>query len=185
VFEDRGHPIAGCQRRPIHAGTATCTLSYGLTGRHVITAHFAGAGNFIASTSGPTPERIAEPRAHGAITATLDWTFHFTPRYTNVDALVLHRALGGSTLTMRCTGKGCPFASRTLHIRHSGQTLDLEHGFQGRRLGVRATLVITITRPSYVGKYYRFAIRARQEPKILISCLALGSERPGVGCTHP
>jgi hypothetical protein len=185
VFEDRGHPIAGCERRPIHAGTATCTLSYGLTGRHVITAHFVGAGDFVASTSGPTPERIAEPRAHGAITATLNWTFHFTPRYTNIDALVLHRALEGSTLTMRCTGKGCPFASRTVAIRHSAQTVNLEHGFQGRRLGVRATLVITITRPSYIGKYYRFAIRARQEPKILISCLALGSDRPGVGCTRP
>jgi Bacterial Ig-like domain (group 3) len=183
VFEDRGHPIAGCQLQPIKDGTATCSLSYALSGRHVITAHFVAGGNFAASTSGPTPERIAEPRAVGAITATINWTFHFTPHFTSINALVLHGAVAGSTLTMRCAGKGCPFHARRLRIRHAAAAVNLDRDLHGQHLGIHAKVVITITRPRFVGKYYRFTIRPRKAPKIVIDCLALGSHTPGAGCT--
>jgi hypothetical protein len=184
VFEDRGHPIAGCASEPVKDGTATCSLSYGLTGRHLITAHFVAGGNFAASTSGPTPERIAEPKALGAIAATINWTFHFTPRFTSISALVLHGAVPRSTLTMHCSGRGCPFRSRRLHITHAAGTVNLDRGLRGRHLGIHARLVITITRPRFVGKYYRFTIRSRKAPKIVIDCLALGSHKPGARCTR-
>jgi hypothetical protein len=39
-----------------------------------------------------------------------------------------------------------------------------------------------ISHPSYIGKYYSFTVRARQQPTVKIACLAPESSLPGVGC---
>jgi hypothetical protein len=47
---------------------------------------------------------------------------------------------------------------------------------------VGAQIVITITRPQWIGKYYQFKVRRSHSPAIHIDCLAPGGSKPGVGC---
>ena len=214
AFLDHGQAIAGCAKVAVRQGGATCTARYEQSGSHSIAARYLGDANFRASGShasgvrivAPQPRRKPEPepkpgRRHvskplGAITATMRWTFHYTPDYTRILALAIDGARAGSKVTMRCQGKGCPFKTRSRPIgprrpcparRHHAcpapGSVDLESSFAHRRLDVHTTVVVTISRPRYVAKFYRFTIRARREPKILISCLAIGSDRPGVGCS--
>jgi hypothetical protein len=203
TFLDHGHGIAGCRSVLAHNGGATCTVSYSRAGSHAISARYDGDANFTGSNA---PRRTVDAVRHGsapaarlvgAITATMQWTFHFTPRYTSILALALHGADAGSRITVRCSGRGCPFHS---HVRRVGKarrchrrgghacpapgSVDLEPSFRHHRLRVHARVIVTITRTRWVGKYYRFTVRARREPKILVSCLAPHSDRPGVGCSH-
>ena len=41
---------------------------------------------------------------------------------------------------------------------------------------------VTFTRSHWIGKDYRFTIRAGHGPRIAINCLAPGGTKPGVGC---
>ena len=54
--------------------------------------------------------------------------------------------------------------------------------FVRHRLGVGSRITIEIIRPSWVGKYYSFTVRARRGPRIQIGCLAPGGSVPGQGC---
>lgn len=63
-----------------------------------------------------------------------------------------------------------------------GGSFRITPGFASRRLAVGARITVEITRPHWVGKYYRFTIRSRQAPRVLISCLAPGASVPGQGC---
>lgn len=53
AFLDGGTPIAGCMSQPVTGSGATCTTMYSAPGAHVITATYAGDGNFFGSISLP------------------------------------------------------------------------------------------------------------------------------------
>jgi hypothetical protein len=184
-FEVGGRPAAGCAAAPIRRYQATCTIR-GLTpGTHAITARYGGDRDFAPADSAPRRLQVGAPAPTtpttlGAITATMQWTFHYTPVYTEILALTLHGARPGSRVTMRCAGGGCPFRART-RVVHA-RTVDLDGALRDHRLHVHARLTVEITRARYVGKYYRFTIRPRRQPRVVISCLAPGAERAGVGC---
>jgi hypothetical protein len=138
------------------------------------------------------------PITLGAVTATMQWTFYYTPQYTKVLALLINGLGSGMTVAVGCRGHGCPFAKRSAAVAAGQQcqhgkktkctpqgTLNLAPGFLGRRLIVGARISVEITSPGGIGKYYGFTIRARQGPMIDISCLAPGATVPGRNCQAP
>jgi hypothetical protein len=202
TFLDHGKAIAGCGAAPIKDAGATCTVRYTRTGSHSVTARYDGGADFRGSVSRARTVRVTVPPSKhskilGRITATMQWTFHYTPSYTRIVDLDLYGAHPGSTVTIDCSGRGCPFKghSRTVdkpkrcrstrkHTCPATGTIDLEPSFRRRDLRAHAKVTVTVTRGRYIGKYYRFTIRPRKQPLVDISCLASGSSRPGVGCTR-
>ncbi|HUE28079.1 MAG TPA: Ig-like domain repeat protein [Solirubrobacteraceae bacterium] len=193
-FLDRGQPISGCLSQPLSSGGATCTITYASRGTHSITARYSGDRNFTGSATSAAPVNVQPPQARGALTSTMQWTFFYTPTYTTVMALVVNGA-SGATVVVKCQGKGCPFAKRAAVVSRtrrcgtngkrtcsSNGTVNLTQSFVKHHLRTGARIIITITRPSWIGKYYSFTVRARRAPRITINCLAPGGTRPGAGC---
>ena len=183
-FTDDGHVISGCAAVTVSALQASCRTTYAAAGVHRISAGYGGDANFAASQSPERAVRVGFPSVIGAITATMSWTFHYTPRYTAVQELHLSGAARGSTIVITCRGTGCPFQTSSRTVRAAG-AIDLDGRLRGHHLAPGDTLQIAIRRLRYIGKYYRFRVRAGRPPAVLISCLAQGSGVPGAGCTAP
>jgi hypothetical protein len=193
-FLDAGKPIGSCVAQPVANGAATCTVTYKSTGRHSITAHYGGDGNFNGATSSAVAVRVLPRRILGKIAAITQWSFYYTPTYTRVLVLVVKGAPVNARITVKCRGRGCPYAQRTMNvpkIRRCGAkgksvcataTVDLAPAFRSRRLSVGVKITLVVSRPQWIAKYYTFTVRAGHGPQALTSCLAPGRIRPGVGC---
>jgi hypothetical protein len=129
------------------------------------------------------------------ITATMQWTFYYTPTYTKVMGLLVNGLASQATVLVGCRGHGCPFSRRISPSnarRRCGQgnkpncqapgTLNLSSSFRGNRLHVGVQITVAITIPGGIGKFYEFTVRAGLGPRIFIGCLAPGATRPGAGC---
>jgi hypothetical protein len=198
-FIDRGKPILSCLRQAVVNGRATCTVTHRALGTHRITAQYSGDPNFEGSASAARAVSVvlAPLRVLGVVTATMQWTFHYTPVYTKIVALVVNGASASDTVAVTCHGRGCPFARHATAVakpKRCGQTgqracptsgtINLAPAFQNHRLSIGTKLTIMITRPERMGKYYAFTIQARRGPGIQITCLAPGSTRPGGRCSQ-
>lgn len=150
----------------------------------------------VSAVSTPTPVIPVTVPVLGTITSTMQWAFYYTPSYTVIRSLILNGAASGATVVLKCQGGGCPFVNRTTVLSRgkrcgakshgacfSAGTFNLTPTFAGRHLAIGAKLTISITRTNWVGKSYRFTVRARRGPRVQIGCLAPGSGTPGVGCS--
>ena len=161
-------------------------LTYKALGRHTIRARYGGDSNFTGATSSARPINVVTLPANvlGYLTSTMQWTFAYTATSTTVLALVVNEAPAGATVLIRCRGGGCPFAQHTIAVvkKLARGGINLTSSFQQRPLQVAATITVVISRPSWIGKYYAFTMRAQRGPSIQIACLAPGRTQPGVGC---
>ncbi len=196
-FLDAGQAIGSCMSRPLAGGAATCSLSYAIAGVHQITARYSGDANFSGSSSpadAVSAVRVPATVA-GSITSTMQWSFYYTPSYTLVRNLVVNGAVSGETVVANCRGRGCPYTSHATVLAKAVRcgrgtkgtcltagSLNLTPAFAGRRLGFGARITISIVRPNWIGKAYRFTVRSRRGPRVQIGCLAPGASTPGVGC---
>lgn len=192
-FMDNGQAIGSCSNQPLGASsTATCTLSYRKLGDHSITASYPGDMSFDGSASAPVTFSL---QALGTIDATLQWTFDFTPAYTQVRGLVLDAVPPGASVLLRCQGHGCPFARRVIVAsptrpcgprgRHRCAThggIDLTPPLRHKHLSPGARITVEVLKPGWVGKYYMFTVRAGRRPSTRISCTAPGTTSPGPQC---
>ena len=185
-FLDGGQPIGSCASQSLVDGAATCVVSYAAAGAHQITALYSGDANFTGSGS-PADQVTAVPvptSVLGTITATMQWAFYYTPKYTLVRNLVVNGVPLGAQVVVRCQGRGCPFAKRATLLTRGKRcgakpkrscvtpgTLILTPSFSGRHLAIGARITVTIIRPSWVGKSYRFTVRARRGPGVQIRAL--------------
>jgi hypothetical protein len=211
AFFDNGQPVGTCASQPLVNGIASCTLKYDALGQHTITAQYSGDANFTGSASPAQAIRVVpvlatDPASSaqtippvpvlGIVDTTMQWSFYFTPRYTAIRAFSVNGVSATASVLVTCRGRGCPFASRVASIskpKRCGQkgrpkcpisgTVHLAPAFNKHRLSVGVTITVLIRRPSWIGKYYSFAIRSRRGPRIQIGCLAPGNTRPGVGCS--
>jgi hypothetical protein len=194
-FMDAGKPIAGCAKRPVAGGGATCTLTYHNPGTHSIRARFGGDSSFRSSSSAIKRVKVRAIPVKGSITATMQWTFRYTPRYTDVIAMVVNGVPRGGTVHVRCSGKGCPFATHQTKVGKrkpctkkdksdcpARGRVGLTGLFKHHHLRVGAQITIVILKRQYIGKYYNFLVRARRQPRVRIDCLAVDATKPGVGC---
>jgi hypothetical protein len=205
-FLDHGQAIGHCTslkiKQSASSATATCSGTYSSAGVHSITARYGGDPNFLSSTSaaGKVDVRSGKPATPQTVATTMRWTFSFAPTYSEVQSLTVSRPPGGGAITVVCTGHGCPFAQHRTAIRKAKScpkakakakthctpqvpptTLDLAPPFRGHHLVVGTRLVVRVTRPGWVGKYYLFTVHPAG-PVVKISCLAPGGTRPGVRC---
>lgn len=196
-FLDGGQPIPSCASQPLANGAATCTVTYAAPGHHSITARYLGDANFDGSSSPSEPVTAAPVpvRAVGTITSTMEWVFYYTPSYTQVRTLVVYRVPSAADVLVSCSGHACPFAHRSSILAKGmpcgklvrmcfthGHSFNITPGFGHRHLPVGTRITVEVTRPNWIGKYYRFTVRARRGPLIQISCLAPGASVPGIGC---
>ena len=195
-FLDGGKPIRGCAAQPVVGGGATCTVSYGSTGKRSVSARYLGDGNFSGSLPASRLVRVTTPPAKGNITATMQWTFQYAPTYTRVMSLVINGVPNGATVQVLCHGHGCPFAKHRQTIAKPKPCarkkkkpscpvpgrVDLTSAFR-HQLSPKAQITIEIRRPQYIGKYYSFTFRPRKPPKVRIACLAVDATKPGAGCS--
>ena len=194
-FSDRGTPISGCAAQKVAKLVATCSVTFVVAGRHPISASYGGDATYAPVTSASSTLAVTAIPIKGDITARTSWTFLFTPTYTRVLSLTVGGLYEGSDVLVGCEGRGCPFHSKDFPVLRPKKcspsipatdcppnTFFLTKYFTGRRLAVGARITILISHPSYVGKYYSFAVRARQKPAVTIACLAPDSTQPGLGC---
>ena len=194
VFADEGRTIGRCRSTLLAASSATasCTVSYRSPGAHAVSATYAGDSNFAPSTSGPATVAV---RVRGTISVTMQWTFTFTPTYTQPLVLSVDGAPGGATILLECRGHGCPFAARSIATepthrcdskgrRRCGPpgSVNLLKWLGHRRLRVGARIVVRISKPGWVGKEYVFVVRARRVPRVQITCPEPGNSSPGTAC---
>jgi hypothetical protein len=144
------------------------------------------------------PAPASAPSAPGvpaAVTSTMQWTFYYTPSFTQIRALIVNGVPAHATVLVKCHGKGCPFAHHTMVVARMKRcgtkkiamclthgAFDLTPGFAKRHLAPGTQITIVISRPKWIAKYYAFTVQARHAPRIRIACLAPGGTHPGQGC---
>lgn len=180
-FSDHGKPIRACRSRPVGAtSTATCTITYGTPGAHDVTAAYLGDASFSgSSTLGAATVAV---QALGTVNAAMQWSFYYTPTFTQVLALTVNGAPPRATVLVWCHGNGCPFARRAIptgkatpcgpHGRQrclSRGPIDLTHGFGRSHLAPGARIRAEIVKPGWIGKYYMFTVIAGHGPIVRIT----------------
>jgi hypothetical protein len=112
------------------------------------------------------------------IASVVDLDFRAFSSYTMIDTLTVQSVPRGATVTLRCTGTGCPFARRRLTVTRATRSLVLGRLLANRRLGVGAVVEVHVTRAATIGKVRRFVIRRRARPTAATLCLRPGATRP-------
>ncbi len=103
-------------------------------------------------------------------------------RGTNFRVLTVD-APNGATVTVRCSGRGCPFTKSTRAARagerlaYAARKLRIRK-LEGRLLRAGVTIKIFVTQAGTVGKYTSIKIRGGKPPKRVDRCLMPGSMRP-------
>ena len=188
VFLDGNTAIKGCA--PVLAGgIARCTVRYKQLGTHSITATYLGDGNFSSSSTHVHKLAVVVPKPSGSVGSLMTWSFRFFPSYTSVTALAVTEVQPGLTVSLQCSGSGCPAHSYVDVITRADcgkldtcKNVDLATRFSGHQLGVGATLTVRLTHRGWLGKYYSFVIRGGHQPAITTACLAVGQVKPGAAC---
>ena len=85
-------------------------------------------------------------------------------------------APGGSTVTVRCSGKGCPF-SKSTRAAAAARKMRIRK-LENRLLRSGLTIKIFVTKAGTIGKYTSIKIRGGKPPKRVDRCLMPGSTRP-------
>ncbi len=189
VFLDGKQAIKGCAPT-LTDGVAHCDVTYKTLGTHSISADYLGDGNFSGSGTRVYPLGVVVAKPTGYVSSLMTWTFLFKPRYTRVSALTVTGVQPGLTISVGCSGRGCPkhrYVDRVTRAacgKHDTcQNVNLAKRFSGRKLGVGATLTVRLSHPGWLGKYYSFVVRRGRRPRIDTACLAVGQTKPGAGCT--
>lgn len=184
-FLDGGQPISGCGSQPLSNLTATCSVSYPSAGLHSITARYDGDSNFTGAMSPASGVQIVagapkKPIVRAALGSTVGWKFQFHPRYSWPLEFKAFAVAKGTTVLVRCRGKGCPFSSwRT--AKATG-TINLLPHFRHHHLRAGARITVQFTRKNWIGKYYTITTRPGRKPKMTLACLAPNKVRTTVAC---
>ncbi len=121
-------------------------------------------------SGGPAPF----PQLDSAIAA----TYIFARSFTRFTAITIRRVHAGSTLRISCTGRGCPFRSRSRRLKRNQRTLTLSRPLGRARLRPGARLEVRITLPGTVGAVAVYTVRAGKAPARSDRCLSPGAKRP-------
>jgi hypothetical protein len=189
VFLDGTQAIKGCTST-LGSGVARCVVTYKSLHTHSISADYLGDGNFSGSTTRMHKLAVVVAKPTGYVSSLMNWTFLYAPGYTRVSTLTVTSVQPGLTISVGCTGNGCPkhryvdTVTRKACGKHDRcKNVNLAERFGGRRLSVGVRLTVRLTHPGWLGKYYAFVVRHGRNPRIDTACLAVGQAEPGVGCT--
>jgi hypothetical protein len=93
---------------------------------------------------------------------------------------LLVRAPAGTSIVVSCKGKGCP-KKKTIK-QGKGKSLRFKKLERGFRPGIK--IVITVTKPGFLGKHTTFTMRRGAAPRRVDLCLAPGAKKP-TACPAP
>jgi PKD repeat protein len=96
------------------------------------------------------------------------------PRGARITLLEVRGAPRGARVTVRCTGRGCPFVSR----RRIAETGRVRLTKFPRVLVAGARIEVFVRAPGVIGRYVRFRIRAGKRPVRTHRCLMPGASEP-------
>lgn len=99
----------------------------------------------------------------GGVTRALQLAVQIVPKHT--------------TITVRCRGRGCPFAKRKRVVRKTARRVNLKPLVRRARLRPGATLEIRMTRPGYVAKVVRYRTARRSVPRSRTLCIDPGKRK--------
>jgi hypothetical protein len=100
---------------------------------------------------------------------TARWNVHRS--YTRVARLAVTRAPAGAMVEARCTGGGCPFASRQTGLR-AGRS------FGAARLRPGARIQVWVDAPGSTGRVFEYTIRAAKAPRLRVLCASPEATTP-------
>jgi hypothetical protein len=196
TFTDSGKTIKGCGNKALAARKAGCSIKYLGLKQHRISARYGGDANFAPSAS-ITSHVLVQPQApSGVVTAAMYWSFGYSLHSTQIKSLTATGLSAGMRIALTCRGGGCPFATHAVTVVAHGKcgkpakkgcvaapSVNLTSMFHRAHLHVGTQLAVAVTHRAWIGKYYRFTIRAGRRPSTDVSCLAVNGTRPGVGCS--
>ena len=140
----------------------------GLTdGRHELTASVTDAAQSTATVLDQTittsnPQVTPPGRGAGAIHAEFLISWHWQGRTTELRSITVRHLPRIATITVRCTGRGCPRLTDTrAGARRSGRLL---RALGGRRLRAGDRLLITVTAARHRAERIRLTIRNNRVP---------------------
>jgi len=90
--------------------------------------------------------------------------------------LLTVQATSGSTIVVRCEGRGCPFATARTRTRTYERAVSIKR--LQRRLAVGTVIRVMVTKPGRIGRYTRIRIRRGAAPDRRDLCLRDASTRP-------
>jgi hypothetical protein len=170
-------------------GIAQCPVTYKALGTHSISAVYLGDANFSGSATTAHKLAVVVAKPTGFVSSLMTWTFQFKPHYTQVRTLSVTGIQPGLTISVGCSGSGCPKHPYLHTVKRAScskhrvcKNVNLARRFTHRKLGPGAKLTVRLTHPGWLGKYYAFVVRPGREPKIDTACLAVGQAKPGAGC---
>jgi hypothetical protein len=139
----------------------------------------AGSGSAAPPADPVAPPPAAPPLTPAGpakVEATVVNRWGLTRRATTVYQLSVKGVPAGGRVEVRCDGKGCPFAKRSVAARRG--KVSLTRLFRGRRLARGTVLEVRVTAPGMVGKVVRYTMRAqRRLPHTAALCLGPGAAR--------
>jgi hypothetical protein len=176
---------------PFSAFSGPDSFQYAAAGAGVTSAA-ATVSLTVASAPTPTPSTggngTGNPAPQGGvakIASHVSAVWHAAAKFTTVKQLTVTGIPAGATVTVRCSGKGCPFSSKSRASSGGGTTklvglfnftTRAKKGKRARRvvskLAVKDHVEIQVTAPGKIGRDVLFVIRARKNPVVGASCLA-------------
>jgi Putative metal-binding motif len=100
------------------------------------------------------------------------------PTVVVFDSLFVHPARAGSTIRLRCRGRGCRFKSRTRRVTRNVAKLNLLPYLHHARLRPRARLEVRVTKPGTIGRSRVLTVRSSGDVSETDRCLRAG-RKPG------
>lgn|GEM_PF-2159252 len=101
---------------------------------------------------------------------------------TTVKALSVRPGKVGSTVRLRCSGRGCAFNVKTRAVTRATPIFSLTSLMKSSKLRAGAKLEIRVTKPNTIGIVRTLTVRARKAPTRVDRCLVPGATAP-VSCS--
>jgi PKD repeat protein len=134
------------------------------------------AAPVIASTTPPAPPAPPPPAKPAFMNPfpTVRLVGIVVPRGARITLVEVRGSPRGARVTVRCTGKGCPFRSR----RRIAETGRVRLSAFARVLAAGARIEVFVRAPNVIGRYVSFRIRAGKRPVRTDRCLMPGASEP-------
>jgi hypothetical protein len=103
----------------------------------------------------------------------------FFRTYTKVTSLVVTHAAKGMSIKLSCSGKGCPFKSKTVKVKKKTSKLKLVSLVRKAKFGNKAKLTVTVSESAHAAHVVTFTFKLRRPPSKRVECLQPGAKKPG------
>ncbi len=112
----------------------------------------------------PCSDCAGRATSYPLLRSAITYDVRFSRLGTTFTKLAVKPVPAGTTIRVRCTGRGCPLQSKTLTIARDARSRDLLPLLKHRRLRPGAQLEIRLTKHSTVGIVRRLRIRSNRRP---------------------